>query len=49
MKSITEYCGHHGCKILVSGGRGMGCPENFEMLKELADVLGGSELLPLLW
>jgi electron transfer flavoprotein alpha subunit len=28
-------------KILVSGGRGMGCPENFKLLKDLADVLGG--------
>lgn len=28
-------------KILVSGGRGMGCPENFQLLRDLADVLGG--------
>ena len=28
--------------ILVSGGRGVGCEENFEMLQELADVLGGT-------
>lgn len=28
--------------ILVSGGRGVGCEENFAMLKELADVLGGT-------
>lgn len=28
-------------KILVSGGRGLGKPEGFEMLKDLAEVLGG--------
>jgi electron transfer flavoprotein alpha subunit len=29
-------------KILVSGGRGLGCPENFKLLKDLADALGGT-------
>lgn len=28
--------------ILVSGGRGVGCEENFQMLQDLADVLGGT-------
>ncbi|MGL5245567.1 MAG: electron transfer flavoprotein subunit alpha/FixB family protein [Sarcina sp.] len=29
-------------RILVSGGRGVGNKENFDLLKELADVLGGT-------
>ncbi len=29
-------------KILVSGGRGMGCPENFKILEACADALGGT-------
>jgi electron transfer flavoprotein alpha subunit len=28
--------------IIVSGGRGLGNPENFALIKELADVLGGT-------
>jgi electron transfer flavoprotein alpha subunit len=31
-----------GSEILVSGGRGMLAPENFNLLKELADLMGGT-------
>lgn len=31
-----------GAEFLVSGGRGMVSPENFGLLKELADLLGGT-------
>lgn len=29
-------------EVIVSGGRGLGKPENFAIIKELADVLGGA-------
>ena len=41
VKSVTDVVDIMDAKILVSGGRGIGCEENFGMLKELADVLGG--------
>ena len=41
VKSVSETVDIMDAKILVSGGRGMGGPENFAILKELAEVLGG--------
>lgn len=29
-------------EIIVSGGRGIGCAENFKMIQELADTIGGA-------
>ncbi len=41
VKAVSETVDIMDAKILVSGGRGMGNPENFKMLEELAEVLGG--------
>ena len=41
VKAVSDVVDIQDAKILVSGGRGMGGPENFEMLRELAKVLGG--------
>ena len=42
VKAVSETVDIMDAKILVSGGRGMGGPENFKMLEELADVIGGT-------
>ena len=41
VKSVSEAVDIMDAKILVSGGRGMGGPENFKILRDLADALGG--------
>ena len=42
VKKVSEAVDIQDAKILVSGGRGMGTPENFKILDELAEVLGGT-------
>lgn len=41
VKSVSQAVDIMDAKILVSGGRGMKAPENFAILEELAEVLGG--------
>ncbi len=41
VKAVNETADIMDAKILVSGGRGIGCPENFRLLEELASALGG--------
>ncbi len=42
VKSVAETVDIMDAKILVSGGRGIGSPENFKILEDLAEVLGGT-------
>jgi electron transfer flavoprotein alpha subunit len=42
VKKVSGKMDIQDAKILVSGGRGMGGPENFSILEELAKVLGGA-------
>ena len=42
VKAVSDTVDIMDAKILVSGGRGMGSSENFKMLEELAEVLGGT-------
>ena len=41
-KAVSEAVDIQDAKVLVSGGRGMGGPENFKLLEQLAEVLGGT-------
>ncbi|GAA0117259.1 electron transfer flavoprotein subunit alpha/FixB family protein [Clostridium senegalense] len=41
-KILKEVADIIEADILVSGGRGIGCKENFDILKELADEIGGT-------
>ena len=41
VKAVSDTVDIMDAKILVSGGRGVGSPENFKILEDLAEVLGG--------
>ena len=42
VKEVSAVADIQDAKILVSGGRGVGSPENFKILEELAEVLHGT-------
>lgn len=42
LKKVSEKMDIMDANVLVAGGRGMGCAENFAMLSELAEALGGT-------
>lgn len=42
VKAISNVADIMDAKILVSGGRGVGSPENFKILDELAEAIGGT-------
>lgn len=41
VKIVSETVDIQKAKILVSGGRGVGSPENFKLLEDLAEAIGG--------
>ena len=42
VKEVTEAVNLEEAEVIVSGGRGMKGPEGFALIRELADVLGGT-------
>lgn len=42
VKEISDVVDIQDAKILVSGGRGVGSPENFKILEDLAAAIGGT-------
>lgn len=41
VESLEEKINLTGADVIVTGGRGLGKPEGFELVRELADALGG--------
>ena len=42
VKAVSDVADSMDAKILVSGGRGVGSAENFKILQDLADAIGGT-------
>ena len=42
VKNVADTVDIMDAKILVSGGRGVGSPENFKILEDLAEAIGGT-------
>ena len=42
VKEVSKTVDISEAKILVSGGRGVGSPENFKILEDLAEAIGGT-------
>lgn len=42
IESVGEKVNLVDADIIISGGRGLGCPENFAILRELADEIGAA-------
>ena len=42
VKEVSDVVDIMDAKILVSGGRGVGSPENFKLLDDLAEAIGGT-------
>lgn len=42
VKEVAESINLEEAEIIVSGGRGVGSQENFQLLQDLADVLGAT-------
>lgn len=42
VKAVSNVADIMDAKILVSGGRGVGSPENFKILEDLAEAIGGT-------
>lgn len=42
VKMVSDTVDIMDAKVLVSGGRGVGSPENFKLLEDLADAIGGT-------